>query len=200
MKTAAHALSPDSRPETQHQTRKNEEAAPGSPTPRAGREGRKGPASILRRSPQERCGRGDEPRRTTRHVRFREPLEVAVHCKRGEFTSSKLHLRGQQRSPSLTSRSAPPPGAPNTRKQRPSDGESGPCQHWPGASNVLRPGRAHGQGPGGLPGPAPRRPPAPAAGSPGLLALPVAALTATPAPRGPRGVPWEVFFKQECHH
>lgn len=42
MKTAAHALSPDSQPETQHQTRKNEEAAPGSPTPRAG-EGAAGP-------------------------------------------------------------------------------------------------------------------------------------------------------------
>ena len=49
------------------------------PTPQ---EGRKVPASILRRSPQEHCGRGDEPRRK-RHVRFREPLEVAVHCKRG---------------------------------------------------------------------------------------------------------------------
>lgn len=46
MKTAAHALSPDSRPETQHQTRKNEEAAPGSPTPRAGRV-RQGPGRAL---------------------------------------------------------------------------------------------------------------------------------------------------------
>lgn len=62
------------------------------PTPQEGRkvpasiltpqEGRNVPASILRRSPQEHCGRGDEPRRK-RHVRFREPLEVAVHCKRG---------------------------------------------------------------------------------------------------------------------
>lgn len=46
MKTAAHALSPDSQPETQHQTRKNEEAAPGSPTPRAGRV-RQGPGWAL---------------------------------------------------------------------------------------------------------------------------------------------------------
>ncbi|XP_055273624.1 nutritionally-regulated adipose and cardiac enriched protein homolog [Moschus berezovskii] len=97
MKTAAHALSPDSRPETQHQTRKDEEAAPGSPTPRAGREGRKGPASILRRSPQERCGRGDELRRTTRHVRFREPLEVAVHYITGREPSAAAQAPGRQR-------------------------------------------------------------------------------------------------------
>ncbi|XP_059953913.1 nutritionally-regulated adipose and cardiac enriched protein homolog [Mesoplodon densirostris] len=79
MKTAAHALSPDSLPETRHQTRKNEEAAPGSPMLRAGRDDRKGPPSILRRSPQERRSHEAEPRRTTRRVRFREPLEVAVH-------------------------------------------------------------------------------------------------------------------------
>ena len=49
MKTAAHALSPDSLPETRHQTRKNEDAAPGSPTPRAGRV-RQGPGwALIRR-------------------------------------------------------------------------------------------------------------------------------------------------------
>ena len=51
--------------------------------------------------------------------------------------------RGLQQDPCpdtqlpLPPRSAPPPGAPNTRKQRPSDGESGPRQHWPGALSEL---------------------------------------------------------------
>lgn len=55
-------------------------AAPGSPAPRAGREDdRKRPPSILRRSPPEQPGRGAEPPRTSKHVRFHEPVEAAVH-------------------------------------------------------------------------------------------------------------------------
>lgn len=58
MKTAAHALSPDSLPETRHQTRKNEAAAPGSPVLGAGRV-RQGPGWALgwRRGPRLEAGR-----------------------------------------------------------------------------------------------------------------------------------------------
>ncbi|XP_007100420.1 nutritionally-regulated adipose and cardiac enriched protein homolog [Physeter macrocephalus] len=98
MKTAAHALSPDSLPETRHQTRKNEEVAPGSPTLRAGREDdRKGPPSILRRSPQEHRSHGAEPRRTPRRVRFREPLEVAVHYIACREPSATARVPGRRR-------------------------------------------------------------------------------------------------------
>ncbi|XP_047652945.1 nutritionally-regulated adipose and cardiac enriched protein homolog [Phacochoerus africanus] len=104
MKTAAHALSPDSRPKTRLQTRRNEEAAPGSQTPGAGREGdRRCPPSILRRSPQERHSRAAEPRGTTRHVRFREPLEVAVHyiARREPTATAKAPSRPRPRGSSL---------------------------------------------------------------------------------------------------
>ena len=46
MRTTAQTLSPDSRPETPHQTRKNEEAAPGTAMPRVGRV-RQGPKQAL---------------------------------------------------------------------------------------------------------------------------------------------------------
>ncbi|XP_053522107.1 nutritionally-regulated adipose and cardiac enriched protein homolog isoform X3 [Artibeus jamaicensis] len=83
MRAASRAWSPDSRPETRRQTRKNVAATPGSPTPEAGREGdRKCPPSILRRSQTERPGCRAESLRTSKRVRFQEPVEAAVHSPR----------------------------------------------------------------------------------------------------------------------
>ncbi|XP_032201357.1 nutritionally-regulated adipose and cardiac enriched protein homolog [Mustela erminea] len=89
MKPAGQAWSPSSRPETRHHTQKNEEAAPGRPMPRAGKEGdRQCPPSILRRSRPQRRGHRAEPQRTSRRVRFREPPEAAVHYIAGRETTT----------------------------------------------------------------------------------------------------------------
>ncbi|XP_023061143.1 nutritionally-regulated adipose and cardiac enriched protein homolog isoform X1 [Piliocolobus tephrosceles] len=146
MKTAAGALSPDSRPETRHQTRKNEEAAWGPRACRAEREdNKKCPPSILKRSrPEHHCPEA-EPQRTSRHVRFREPPAVTVHYIADRNTTATV--RGECVRPS---RAGPGP--------------------------VLRPGQARGNGTGGPAGPAPQPCPAPAARGPHLLARPPAAL------------------------
>ncbi|XP_067570638.1 nutritionally-regulated adipose and cardiac enriched protein homolog isoform X1 [Pseudorca crassidens] len=66
-------------------------------SPRSQEDDRKGPPSILRRSPQERHSHGAEPRRTTRHVRFREPLEVAVHYIACREPSATARAPGRRR-------------------------------------------------------------------------------------------------------
>ncbi|KAF6129048.1 nutritionally-regulated adipose and cardiac-enriched [Phyllostomus discolor] len=167
MRTAPRARSPDPRPETRRQSRRSVAAARGSPTPRAGREGdRKRPPSILRRSQPEHPGRGAEPPRTSKRVRFHEPVEVAVR-----------YIAGREPTPA-------------TKGPLPAAG----AVAWPAAGAAARPvlrlPQAPRAGPGGPAGPAPRPRPAPAARGPRLLALPAAAVTA-PMPRvlwaGPRG-------------
>ncbi|KAM8781862.1 nutritionally-regulated adipose and cardiac enriched protein homolog isoform 1-T2 [Rhynchonycteris naso] len=104
MRTAARAWSPDSRPETRRQTRKDVETTQGSPMPRAGREeDKKCPPSILRRSRSERHGHRAEPQRTARRVRFHEPLEVSVHyiASREPAPTTKAPRRPRARSRSL---------------------------------------------------------------------------------------------------
>ncbi|XP_031212347.1 nutritionally-regulated adipose and cardiac enriched protein homolog isoform X4 [Mastomys coucha] len=80
MRSAARLSRSNSHPRTCHAARENEGTTWGSQPPRTEKDGdRKCPPSILRSRRQEcGCHRG-EPQRTSRHVRFREPLEVAVH-------------------------------------------------------------------------------------------------------------------------
>uniref|UniRef100_A0A7N9CXM8 Uncharacterized protein n=1 Tax=Macaca fascicularis TaxID=9541 RepID=A0A7N9CXM8_MACFA len=159
MRTAAGALSPDSRPETRHQTRKNEEAAWGPRACRAEREDKKCPPSILKRSRPEHHRPGAEPQRTSRRVRFQEPPAVTVHYIADRNTTATVRVPGRPRPQRLP--------APAAVRVRPSPAGPGP---------VLRPGQARGNGTGGPAGPAPQPCPAPAARGPHLLARPPAAL------------------------
>ncbi|XP_034498791.1 nutritionally-regulated adipose and cardiac enriched protein homolog isoform X2 [Ailuropoda melanoleuca] len=105
MRTAGRALSPDSQPETRHHTRKNERATPSSLIPSVEREGdRRCRPSILRRSRPEHGGHGAEPQKTSRRVRFREPLEVAVHyiaSREPTTTTTRAPRRPRPRGSSL---------------------------------------------------------------------------------------------------
>ncbi|XP_070370537.1 nutritionally-regulated adipose and cardiac enriched protein homolog isoform X1 [Equus asinus] len=177
MRTTAQTLSPDSRPETPHQTRKNEEAAPGTAMPRSQEDDRTCPSSILRRSSRGRRGQGTEPQRTSRHVRFHEPLEVAVHFLLPRHRQQGAHRHHQGVQPAPAPRQLPAPATVRV------------CAAAAGARPVLQPGQAHRAGPRGPPRPAPRPHPAPAARGRHLLPLPPAALTAAAATH-PHPVPW----------
>ncbi|XP_053784805.1 nutritionally-regulated adipose and cardiac enriched protein homolog isoform X1 [Desmodus rotundus] len=186
MRTAAGALSPDSQPETRRQTRKNVAATVRSPTPWAGREGdRKCPPSILRRSQPERPGRRTQLPRTSKRVRFHEPVEVAVHFLLPRHRRQGAHTRHQGALPALAPRPLPAAAAAAAVAVPAAGTAAGP---------VLRPRRAHHAGPGEPAGPAPRPHPAPPARGPCLLALLVAAVTAPKpvalwaGPREPRRV------------
>ncbi|XP_034498789.1 nutritionally-regulated adipose and cardiac enriched protein homolog isoform X1 [Ailuropoda melanoleuca] len=114
MRTAGRALSPDSQPETRHHTRKNERATPSSLIPSVEREGdRRCRPSILRRSRPEHGGHGAEPQKTSRRVRFREPLEVAVHyiASREPTTTT---TRGESEPSPPAPHAMPRPPSPHT--------------------------------------------------------------------------------------
>ncbi|XP_065374621.1 nutritionally-regulated adipose and cardiac enriched protein homolog isoform X2 [Macaca fascicularis] len=174
MRTAAGALSPDSRPETRHQTRKNEEAAWG---PRACRAERAGPVHVSRPAQKGPGGQEVPPIHPEKEPagasppRGRAPEDLeACAVPRTPSGDRPLHCSQEHHGHCQGARQAQATQrlpAPAAVRVRPSPAGPGP---------VLRPGQARGNGTGGPVGPAPQPCPAPAARGPHLLARPPAAL------------------------